>query len=112
MSTCVYETSDKTFETEVLKAKEVVLVDFWAEWCGPCKMISSILEEIAREMVEKYRDRFKVYKLNVDNNQETTQMYNVRGIPCLIVFQDGEEKGRKVGAVSKSELLKFVETYL
>lgn len=97
--------SDAQFSEEVLNSDVPVLVDFWAPWCGPCKMIAPVLEDIAAE----YEGKVKVVKLNVDENQETAPKYNVRGIPTLLVFKGGEVVGTKVGAVSKTQLLQFVD---
>ncbi len=89
-----------TFENEVKKADKPVLVDFWAEWCGPCRMIAPILEELSVEL----SDQIKIVKLDVDNNQEVAQIYNVRGIPALLLFKNGEVAGQKIGALSKHQL--------
>ena len=100
--------TDDTFEAEVLKAEQPVLVDYWAEWCGPCRMIAPILDEIAAE----YADRVKVCKLNVDENQNTPPKYGIRGIPTLMLFRNGNVGATKVGAVSKSQLAAFLDTSL
>ena len=97
---------DSTFEEEVLKSNLPVMVDYWAEWCGPCKMIAPILDEIADE----YNGKLTVAKLNIDENQETPQKYAVRGIPTLMIFKDGEVAATKVGAVSKSQLSAFIDS--
>ncbi|MGF1593259.1 MAG: thioredoxin TrxA [Kiloniellaceae bacterium] len=99
-------TSDGTFEQDVLKASGPVLVDFWAEWCGPCKMIAPALEEIATEM----NGRVTVAKINIDDNPHTPQKYGVRGIPTLMLFKDGQVAATKVGAVGKGQLLEWVES--
>ncbi len=99
-------TSDGTFEKDVLQAEGPVLVDFWAEWCGPCKMIAPALEEISAEM----DGRVTVAKLNIDDNPHTPQKYGVRGIPTLMVFKDGELAATKVGAMAKNQLLEWVES--
>ncbi|MCZ2721799.1 thioredoxin TrxA [Marinomonas sp. 15G1-11] len=98
--------TDAQFSEEVLNSDVPVLVDFWAPWCGPCKMIAPVLEDVA----EDYSDRLKVVKLNVDENQETAPKYNVRGIPTLLIVKGGEVIATKVGAVSKSQLVEFVES--
>jgi len=99
-------TSDSNFENDVLKSDLPVLVDYWAEWCGPCKMIAPILDEIAAD----YQGKLKIAKVNVDENQQITQKYGIRSIPTLILFKDGNVQAQKVGAMSKSQLAAFVET--
>lgn len=108
MSQHVHSTSDADFEEEVLNAEHPVLVDFWAEWCQPCKMISPIVDEIAKE----YANRLKVMKMNVDDNVETPARYGVRGIPSLLLFKDGNVVATKVGALSKSQLSTFLDENL
>jgi len=103
----VYVTDD-TFESEVLNGEGPVLVDFWAEWCGPCKMIAPILDEIAAE----YDGRVKVAKLNIDENPQTPPKFGIRGIPTLILFKGGNVEATKVGAVSKSQLSAFLDSNL
>jgi len=103
----VYLTDD-TFEDEVLKSDIPVLVDYWAEWCGPCKMIAPILDEIAAD----YKGRLKVAKLNIDENPATPPKYGIRGIPTLMLFKDGNVEATKVGAVSKSQLVAFIDSNL
>jgi thioredoxin 1 len=98
--------SDESFETEVLQAENPVLVDYWAEWCGPCKMIAPILEEIADE----YDGRLTVAKLNIDDNSSTPPKYGIRGIPTLMLFKDGAVEATKVGALSKSQLTAFLDS--
>lgn len=100
--------SDATFEAEVLNATVPVLVDFWAEWCGPCKMIGPIVEEVAKE----YDGKIKVVKINVDENSQTPAKYNVRGIPTLVLFKEGNVEATRVGALSKSQLVAFVDGVL
>ena len=101
MSAEITSLSDATFDETVQSSSEAVVVDFWAEWCGPCKMISPILEEIASE----HKDKVKVLKLNVDDNPDVTRRYDVMSIPTLIVFKDGQAKKRLVGAKGKGQLL-------
>ncbi len=100
--------SDDSFETDVLKADGAILVDFWAEWCGPCKTISPALEEIAAEM----DGRLRIAKVNIDENPLTPQKYGVRGIPTLMLFKDGQVAATKVGALAKSQLQEWVESVL
>jgi thioredoxin 1 len=100
--------SDDSFETEVLKSTQPVLVDYWAEWCGPCKMIAPALDQIAIE----YAGKVKVAKLNIDDNPNTPPRYGIRGIPTLMLFKDGEVEATKVGAVSKSQLTAFIDSNL
>ncbi len=105
MSDNIKKVSDSSFEEEVLKAGSPVLVDFWAEWCGPCKMIAPILEEVAND----YQGKVVIAKLNVDDNDETPAKYGIRGIPTLILFNNGEIAATKVGAVTKSQLAAFLD---
>lgn len=105
MSSHIKYVSDDSFEQDVLKAEGVVLVDYWAEWCGPCRMIAPILDEVA----ESYAGKLTVAKLNVDENQTTPAKYGIRGIPTLMLFKGGEVVGTKVGALSKSQLTAFIE---
>ena len=100
--------TDANFDTEVLKADKPVVVDFWAEWCGPCKSIAPVLEEIAEEQQEKVR----VMKLNVDENPNTPRTYGIRGIPTLILFTDGEPHATKVGELTKAQLEEWLESTL
>ena len=100
--------TDATFDNEALKSDAPVLVDFWAEWCGPCKMIAPILDEIA----EEYAGRVKVAKLNIDENPATPSQYGIRGIPTLMLFKNGNVEATKVGAVSKSQLTAFIDSNL
>jgi thioredoxin 1 len=106
MSDKIVQVSDASFETDVLQSEKPALVDFWAEWCGPCKMIAPILDEIA----EEYSGKIKVCKVNVDSNPETAAKFNVRGIPTLLVFKNGVIEATKVGALSKGQLTEFVES--
>ena len=104
----IVHTTDATFAQDVLKSDKSVLLDFWAEWCGPCKMIAPILDEIASE----YQDRIKIAKLNIDENPQTPPKFGIRGIPTLILFKNGTVEAQKVGAVSKSQLLAFLDSNL
>ncbi len=105
MSDSIIEVTDGEFEDVVLRSAEPVLVDYWAEWCGPCKMITPILEEIAAE----YGDKVKIAKLNIDDNPATPPKYGIRGIPTLMLFKDGNVEATKVGAMSKSQLTAFID---
>ncbi len=105
MSQGIVHVTDESFENEVLKSNDPVLVDYWAEWCGPCKMIAPVLEEIASE----YAGKLKVAKLNIDENPDTPPKYGIRGIPTLMLFKDGNVEATKVGAVSKSQLSTFID---
>jgi len=100
--------TDESFQNEVIESAEPVLVDYWAEWCGPCKMIAPILAEIASE----YQGKIKVAKLNIDENPQTPPKYGIRGIPTLMLFKDGNVEATKVGALSKSQLTAFIDTNL
>ena len=108
MSQKIHNVSDETFETEVLQSNVPVLVDYWAEWCGPCKMIAPILIEIA----EEYGARLKVTKLNIDENQATPPKYGIRGIPTLMLFKNGNIEATKVGALSKAQLTAFIDSHI
>ena len=99
------QTSDAAFDTDVLKSEKPVLLDFWAEWCGQCKMIAPLLDEIANE----YLDKIVVAKINIDENQNMPQKYAVRSIPTLMIFIDGEVQAQRMGALSKSQLVEFLE---
>jgi thioredoxin 1 len=102
----ILHVTDATFDQEVLKSSEPVLVDYWADWCGPCKMIAPILDEIAND----YSDRVKIAKLNIDENPGTPPKYGIRGIPTLMLFKNGNVEATKVGAVSKSQLTAFLDS--
>ena len=106
MHESIIHVTDTTFEDEVLSSDMPVIVDYWAEWCGPCKAIAPILDEVADE----YEGKLKIAKLDIDENQETAQKYAVRGIPTLMIFKDGEVTGTKVGAMSKSQLSAFIDS--
>ncbi len=96
--------NDNSFEQEVLKSESLTLVDFWAEWCGPCKMIGPALEEISEEM----KNEIRITKLNIDENPSTPQQYGVRGIPTLLLFKNGEVIAEKIGALSKTKLTEWI----
>ncbi|MBK7462318.1 MAG: thioredoxin TrxA [Betaproteobacteria bacterium] len=108
MSEHIHYVTDDTFEAEVLQSPQAVLVDYWAEWCGPCKMIAPILDEIANE----YAGRLKVAKVNIDDNQATPAKFGIRGIPTLMIFKNGNVEATKVGALSKSQLAAFIDSNL
>ena len=101
----IVHVTDDSFEQEVLKSAGPVLVDYWAEWCGPCKMIAPVLEEISKE----YTGKLKIAKLNIDENPATPPKYGIRGIPTLMLFKNGHVEATKVGAVSKSQLSAFID---
>jgi thioredoxin len=105
MSQGIVHVTDESFDNEVLKSDSPVLVDYWAEWCGPCKLIAPVLEEIASE----YSGRLKVAKLNIDENPDTPPKYGIRGIPTLMLFKNGQVEATKVGALSKSQLSAFLD---
>ncbi len=105
MSDAITYVSDDTFDVEVLQSTTPVLVDYWAEWCGPCKMIAPILDDLAKE----YAGKLKVAKLNIDENQATPPKYGIRGIPTLMLFKNGNVEATKVGALSKTQLAAFID---
>lgn len=108
MSDKIIQLSDDSFETDVLNAAGPVLVDFWAEWCGPCKMIAPILDEVA----EEFEGKLTVGKLNVDQNTDTPPKYGIRGIPTLLLFKGGNVAATKVGALSKTQLVEFLKEHI
>ncbi len=108
MSEHIHHVTDSNFDTEVLQENLPVLVDYWAEWCGPCKMIAPILDEVAKE----YAGRLKVAKINIDDNQDTPARFGIRGIPTLMLFKAGNVEATKVGALSKSQLTAFIDSNL
>ena len=108
MAENIHYVTDDTFDTEVLQSSTPVLVDYWAEWCGPCKMIAPILDDVAKE----YAGRLKVAKLNIDENQATPPKYGIRGIPTLMIFKNGAVEATKVGALSKSQLTAFIDSHI
>ncbi len=108
VSDSIVHVTDDSFEDEVLRSPDPVLVDYWADWCGPCKMIAPVLDEIASE----YAGKIKVAKLNIDENPNTPPRYGIRGIPTLMLFREGEVEATKVGAVSKSQLTAFIDSNL
>ena len=108
MNNKINSITDIDFEEQVIKSSQPVLVDFWAEWCGPCKLIAPILDSIADE----YEDRLKIVKVNVDENTQTPPKYGIRGIPTMILFKDGIDEARKVGALSKADLKVFLDSHI
>jgi thioredoxin 1 len=107
-SDLIHHTTDAGFETDVLKSDQPVLVDYWAEWCGPCKMIAPILDDVSKD----YQGRLKVAKMNVDENRDVPARYGIRGIPTLMLFKGGELAATKVGALSKAQLTAFLDSHL
>ena len=107
-SELIKHVTDATFEADVLGAAQPILVDYWAEWCGPCKMIAPLLDDIAND----YAGRLKVVKLNIDDNQQTPASYGIRGIPTLMIFKNGQPAATKVGALSKLQLTTFIDNNL
>ena len=107
-SELIKHTTDATFEADVLKAAHPVLVDYWAEWCGPCKMIAPILDEVATS----YQGKLQIAKMNVDENRDVPAKFGIRGIPTLMIFKNGELAATKVGAMSKSQLTAFIDQQL
>ena len=105
MSQTTVQITDSSFETDVLQADKPVLVDYWAEWCGPCKMLAPILDEVAIE----YGDKLTIAKLDIDSNPNTPPKFGIRGIPTLMIFKGGDVVGTKVGAMSKSQLTAFID---
>ena len=107
-SDLITHTSDASFNADVIEADTLVLVDYWAEWCGPCKMIAPILDEVSKD----YDGKLRVAKMNVDENRDVPAKYGIRGIPTLMLFKDGQLAATKVGALSKAQLTAFIDSHL
>ncbi|MGH8222546.1 MAG: thioredoxin TrxA [Woeseiaceae bacterium] len=108
MSDRIVHTNDSSFETDILQSDKAVLLDFWAQWCGPCRVIAPLLDEAA----EQYADRLKVAKINIDENPNAPARYGIRSIPTLMLFKNGTVHAQKLGAMSKSQLIEFLENNL
>src|SRR5450432_1732722 len=108
MSEHIHHVTDDTFEPEVLQSQVPVLVDYWAEWCGPCKMIAPILDEVSKD----YDGKLRIAKMNVDENRDIPAKFGIRGIPTLMLFKDGQLAATKVGALSKAQLTAFIDSHL
>lgn len=108
MSSHIHPTSDDSFESDVIKSRGPVIVDFWAQWCGPCKALAPIFEDVA----QKYADKVKFVKLDVDQNPSTPTKFGVRGIPTIILFKDGQVKATHVGLLSKADLTQFIDSHI
>ena len=108
MSDNIVHTSDGSFEADVINSEKPVLLDFWAEWCGPCKMIAPLLDEAAAD----YADKLSIVKINIDDNPNTPQKFGIRSIPTLMIFKDGAPQAQKLGAMSKSQLIEFLDSNL
>ncbi len=108
MSEMIKHVSDSTFDTDVINSGQPVLVDFWAEWCGPCKMFAPILDEIAKE----YEGKLTIAKMDIDKNPATPAKYHIRGIPTVILYKGGEAQAQKVGALTKSQLTAFLDSHV
>ena len=108
MNDNIIHVNDEEFDEKVLASEAPVLVDFWAEWCGPCKMIAPVLEQVA----EQYGDRIKIAKVDVDTNKQTAIKFNIRSIPTLMIFKDGHPEGTKMGAMSRTQLTSFIDAHI